>query len=233
VKGDKEGTKVNKLGKIKIVLPGDLVSQSEKIQPGEGVYRCDGGLYANRLGILHFKGDSINIKPLVDVYIPSPGDKVVGKIVDIGLDHWMVDINANTPYSLGVWDSPWKIGFGHVGNYLNIGDVIIARVERESGSSRMKLSMNGAGLKKLKGGYLAWINVSKIPVLVGRDKETIGTIRNRTHCRIIIGQNGVLWIEGDPTGIAKVVRVMKLIDEMPHTVSMDGIIEDILEGDRG
>lgn len=219
--------------KPRIVLPGDRLADSGSVRPGNGVYTDSGGLYSGRFGILHRKGDRINIKPFVDVYRPSPGDKVIGKVVDLGLDHWMLDINASTTYGLHVRDTPWKVGFGHVGSYLDVGDVVIARVKRRAGSSKLVLSMQGAALKKLGVGYLAWINVSKIPILVGRDMETIGEIRRRTRCRIIIGHNGVIWIEGSPSGIARVVRIIDTIEDLPQTALAEGSIHRILDVGEG
>lgn len=77
-----------------IVIPGDLLSNDRR-KAGEGTYVERGKVYASIYGILD-KRDKIRVIPLAGRYIPSPGDVVIGNIIEVGFAFWKVEINS--PY---------------------------------------------------------------------------------------------------------------------------------------
>ncbi|MGD1061247.1 MAG: RNA-binding protein, partial [Methanomassiliicoccales archaeon] len=82
-----------------LVLPGDLLD-SGRLKPGAGTYVQDGKVYAAMLGIKSVKSNFVNVIPLGGRYIPSPGDTVIGKVIDIGPSNWLIDINSPYPAPL-------------------------------------------------------------------------------------------------------------------------------------
>ncbi|MBM4237349.1 MAG: hypothetical protein FJ151_02560, partial [Euryarchaeota archaeon] len=110
-----------------IVIPGDLLD-SGKLRPGDGTYVSDGRIYASQLGIKSVKSNFINVIPLGGRYIPVQGDSVIGKVEDIGPSNWLIDINSPYPAPLHVTEVPWRVDFGDTARYLNVGDMILAKV---------------------------------------------------------------------------------------------------------
>lgn len=211
-----------------IVMPGDVMSSSADMRPGKGVFRDGDLLKSSMMGMVAIKGRTASVLPLHDRYIPKPGDQVIGMVVDLGPDHWIVDVNSTRPLPLHVGDTPWNVGFGHSSSYLDVGDVVHLRADRDRGASQMKLVMKGPALRKLNQGYLLSINVSKVIRLVGRDMEMINLIRRATSCRIVVGQNGMIWIEGTPEGVSMVERAVSLIDRYPPSRPLNGKIRELL-----
>ncbi|MGA1821612.1 MAG: KH domain-containing protein [Thermoplasmatota archaeon] len=211
-----------------IVMPGDIISSSEGMKPGRGVFKEGGRLVSSVIGMVAVKGSTASVLPLNDRYIPKPGDQIIGMVVDLGPDHWIVDVNSTRPLVLNVGDTPWNVRFGHSSSYLDVGDVVHLKVERDRGASHLKLAMKGPALRKLNQGYLVSINVSKVIRLVGKDMEMINLIRRATSCRILVGQNGMIWIEGDPEGVSMVERTVDLIGRYPHSMPLNGKIRELL-----
>jgi exosome complex component RRP4 len=214
----------------RFVMPGDVVGSNGKFVHGSYILINGGKLVATRTGILSLRGEKLTLVAMRDIYRPAPGDRVIGRVTDVEPDHWTVDIYSFRTFPLYPGDTPWNVGFDHMLSFLDMGDVIVARVNQSSGHSRLYLSMKGPGVKKLKKGYIAMINISRMPRFVGREMETINRIRRETGCRILVGNNGVIWTEGKPEGVSRVVSIAEMVARTPPTVPLDEKISDILRG---
>jgi exosome complex component RRP4 len=129
-----------------IVMPGDLL-EGDKLKPGAGTYVSDGKIYAALLGIKSVKANYVNIIPLGGRYIPCVGDSVIGKVEDIGPSNWLIDINAPHPAPLHVNEVPWRVEFGDTARYMNVGDVILAKVLMVDETMRVQVTMKDQGLR--------------------------------------------------------------------------------------
>ncbi|MEM1990668.1 MAG: RNA-binding protein, partial [Candidatus Bathyarchaeia archaeon] len=78
-----------------IVTPGDLLAEGDYVA-GNNTYKEGFRIYASRLGLVEYDGRTVRVIALNSVYIPSPGDQVIGKIEDVNVNGWIVDINS--PY---------------------------------------------------------------------------------------------------------------------------------------
>jgi exosome complex component RRP4 len=211
-----------------IVVPGDLLD-SGRLKPGDGTYVSDGKIYASQLGIKSIKSNFVNVIPLGGPYIPSPGDTVIGKIVDIGPSNWLVDINSPYPAPLHVTEVPWKVEFGDTARYLNVGDTILAKVLLVDETKRVQVTMKEQGLRKLQGGQVIDISHSKVPRVIGKGGSMIQMIKSLTNCRIFVGQNGRIWLDGDIENIVYAIRAIKMIEEGAQTLRLTERVKEYLE----
>jgi exosome complex component RRP4 len=202
-----------------VVVPGDLLDDSGA-RPGYGTYVLDGKIYASRLGVKNMFSGTVSIIPLRGRYMPAPGDMVLGMIVDIGPSNWLVDINAPYPAPLHVNEVPWKVEFGDTSRFLKIGEMIMAKILMVDESMKIQVTMNDSGLRKLEGGQIAEISHSKVSRVIGKSGSMIQMIKNMTDCRIFVGQNGRIWVDGDTDGVTVAVDAIKMIEKEAQTSNL-------------
>jgi exosome complex component RRP4 len=211
-----------------IVLPGDLLD-SGRLKAGSGAYTQDGKVYAAQLGIKSVKSNFVNVIPLGGRYIPTPGDSIIGKVVDIGPSNWLIDINSPYPAPLHVNEVPWRVEFGDTSKYLGIGDTILAKVLMVDETKRVQVTMKEQGLRKLQGGQVIEISHSKVPRVIGKGGSMIQMIKGYTNCRIFIGQNGRIWIDGEIESMVHAIRAIRMIDEGAQQSHLTDTVKEYLE----
>ncbi len=209
-----------------LVLPGDRIGHVGSIRTGNGVMGGDRHLIATQMGILIRSDRSIHVIPMKGLYRPGMGDFLIGIVKDHSPSRWFFDINAPQGARLHTSDTPWSVDFGRTGEYMNVGDVAYLKVMEVDDIGRVDLTMKGPGLRKLRSGQVMSIMPSQIPRLIGRNGSLIAAVKRSTGCRIFIGKNGWIWVDGGAAGIEMVRRVLNVVDERPH---MGGVSERILE----
>jgi exosome complex component RRP4 len=211
-----------------VVLPGDLLDTGN-LKPGSGAYTEDGKVYAAQLGIKSIKSNFVNVIPLGGRYIPAPGDTIIGKVEDIGPSNWLIDINSPYPAPLHVTEVPWKVEFGDTSRFLGVGDTIMAKVLMVDETKRVQVTMKEQGLRKLQGGQIIEISHSKVPRVIGKGGSMIQMIKNYTSCRIFIGQNGRIWLDGDIDNMMIAIRAIKMIEEGAQMLHLTEKVKEYLE----
>ena len=151
--------------------------------------------------------------PLSGRYIPKPNDVVVGTVTDVQGTFWLLDIGAPRWAPLHMTGTPWTIDFGESDQYLHVADSVVVAVESLDVTGRIGVTMNGEGLGKLEGGTIIQISPAKVPRLIGRGGSMISTITRHTGAKIIVGQNGRVWVDGDADALIRVRACLELIDE--------------------
>jgi exosome complex component RRP4 len=210
-----------------IVVPGDLLSESG-LKAGPGTYVESGRIYAAQLGIKTTRSNVMGVVPLSGQYIPMRGDMVIGKIVDMGASNWFVDINAAHQSSLHVNEVPWRVEFGETGKFMTVGDLVSLKVVGVDELGKVQISMKEHGLRKLAGGVVVEVAPAKIPRVIGRSGSMIQMLKNATSCRIYVGQNGRIWVDGDLDGMLKAIDAIKLIETEAHSVGLTEKVEKLL-----
>ncbi|MCJ2532551.1 MAG: exosome complex protein Rrp4 [Candidatus Thermoplasmatota archaeon] len=210
-----------------IVVPGDLLSKSG-LKAGPGTYVESGHIYAAQLGIKTTRSDMVGVVPLSGQYIPMRGDMVIGKIVDMGASNWYVDINAAHQSSLHVNEVPWRVEFGETGKFMTVGDLVSLKVVGVDELGKVQISMKEHGLRKLAGGVVIEVAPSKIPRVIGRNGSMIQMLKNATSCRIYVGQNGRIWVDGDLDSMLKAIDAIKLIEAEAHSTGLTEKVEKLL-----
>jgi exosome complex component RRP4 len=211
-----------------VVVPGDLLD-SGKLKAGNGTYVVEGNIYASQLGIKSVRSNYVNVIPLGGRYIPHQGDTVIGKIIDLGPSNWLVDINSPYPAPLHVNEVPWRVEFGDTARYLNVGDVLLSKILIVDETKRVQVTMKEPGLRKLQGGQIIEITHSKVPRVIGKGGSMIQMIKSYTNCRIFVGQNGRIWLDGEIDNIVYAIRAIRMIEEEAQTIRLTERVKDYLE----
>jgi exosome complex component RRP4 len=164
-------------------------------------------------------------------YEPVVGDFVIGIVEEASTSNWMVDINAPYPALLHVNEVPWEIEFADTEKYLNTGDTILAKVLSVDVSKKLQITLKDRNLFKLKGGHLIEFEPSIYRRIIGKKYSMIEIIQKYTRCRIKVGKNGRIWIEGDADGIQKVLLAISKIESEAITFGLTDRIEELLKKD--
>lgn len=219
---------VEKSARRELVVPGDILD-SPGLKPGVGTYSEGGKIYAAQLGIKSERAGYINIVPLSGRYIPRPGDAVVGKVIDIGPSHWLIEINSPYPAPLHVNEVPWRVEYGDTAKYIDVEDALLAKVLMVDETKRVVLTMKEQGLRKLGEGQIVEISHSKVPRVIGRKGSMISMIKQFTNCRMFVGQNGRIWIDGELNDIVNTISVIKKIEDEAQMLGLTESIKSMLE----
>jgi len=214
-----------------IVIPSQLLGNVKENKAGRGTFIEDGKIYSERLGVLDKRTDYINVVPLTGRYNPIEGDFVIGIVEETMSSSWLVDINAPYPAMLHVNEVPWKVEFGDTEKYLNHGDSVMAKILQVDESKKLQITLNDRNLYKLKGGHVIDVEPSKVPRIIGKKGSMIALLKEYTRCRIFVGQNGRVWIDGEDEGIEKVTQTINTIQNESLTFGLTDKIESLLKKD--
>ena len=209
-----------------LVIPGQVLADDEYYS-GRGTFKENGRVCSSLLGRVSLRNKKIRVIPLKSKYVPKKGDVVIGKINDVRFSMWDVDINS--PYS-GIL--PAFEVFGREKKELNkvydIGDVLFLRVVDVDEVKKAKLGLKGRGLGKFKGGIIVDISPTKVPRLIGKKGSMINMIKNKTNCKIVVGQNGLVWVKGDEDMEQLTREIIHTIEAEAHTSGLTNKIKNKL-----
>jgi len=209
-----------------IVIPGDILAD-EEYNSGRGTFKENNKVCSSLVGLVAIRDKKISVIPLQSKYIPKRGDVVIGEVTDIRFSMWNLDINS--PYSGFL---PASDVFGKEKRELNrtfdVGDVLFLRVVDVDEVKKVKLGLKGRGLGKFRGGILINITPTKVPRLIGKKGSMINMIKDETRCEVIVGQNGVVWVKGDPAMERVAEKVINMIEEQAHTSGLTDRVREML-----
>src|SRR3990172_7884183 len=215
-----------------VVVPGEPL-EGPGLRPGPGTYRDGGRIYAALLGILDERNGVVAIIPLSGRYMPRPGDAVIGTVTDYGHGHWLLDINSPYPAPLHAIESPWRVDYGDTQSFLRVGEMLLVEILSVDENCRVQVTLNREGLRKLEGGALVEIAPSKVPRVIGKKGSMVSLIKDFTRCRIFVGQNGRIWIDGEPDDARIAEDAVRLIEEYAQTVGLTEMVHGFLEKKYG
>jgi exosome complex component RRP4 len=211
-----------------IVAPGELLSDEGK--GGDGTYsEGDKRIFSKYLGMLQVSERGVNVSPLTGVYEPREGDDIIGQIVEVTSKYWTVDIDAPYYTRLDARDVNFRTEIDELDRYLNIGDLIYARIFRIYSNRAADVSMRGTKYAKLPSKMITKIDPMKLPRLIGKEGAMINMIKNETNCEIVIGQNGVVWVDGEEEKKALALSAIKLVDQEYYNPDLQQKIKELFE----
>ena len=209
-----------------LVIPGQILADDEYYS-GRGTFKENGKVCSSLMGLVSLRNKKIRVIPLKSKYVPKKGDVVIGKINDVRFSMWDVDINS--PYS-GIL--PAFEVFGREKKELNkvfdVGDVLFLRVVDVDEIKKAKLGLKGRGMGKFKGGIIVDIAPTKVPRLIGKKGSMINMIKDKTNCKIVVGQNGLVWVKGDEDMEQLTKNIIHLIEAEAHTSGLTNKIKNKL-----
>lgn len=217
-----------------IVVPGEVLAQGMDFIPGVGAYRERDNIYASKVGLVALEGKVLKITPLSGTYIPKRGDVVIGKVVDVLMSGWRVDLFScySSVLSLRDGSSDFISKTADLTRYFAIGDVLMCSLVNVTSQKIIDVSMKGPGLRKLNGGRLIKVAPTKVPRIIGKQGSMVGMIKDATGCNIIVGQNGIIWLDGAPAAEALAIKTIRMIEENAHTSGLTERIKGFLEKER-
>jgi len=218
-----------------IVVPGELLAEGIDYIPGDDVFRDKEKLIAIRLGLVNVSGRQVKIVPLVGPYVPLRGDVVIGKVVGMGFSGWRIDIGWAFEANLNIKDatSDYVEKNSDLTKYFNYGDYLMVQIINVTSTKLIDITTKGPGLKKLTPGRIIKVGSSKVPRIIGKQGSMITMIKDATNTRISVGQNGIVWINGEePKKELLAIEAIRKIERESHTQGLTEVIKQFLEENK-
>jgi len=207
------------------------VSSGQVVVPGEPIadvsYEVHGPCVASgkeyRAKVLSVvvieKAKQVRLIPLKRAYIPSEGDLVVGKIIDIGPTFWLVDINS--PYTALLLASealprlaPQQRELSEV---FRVGDLIAAKVLSFDFAHDPLLTVKEPKLGKVARGLLVEVAPARVSRVIGKKGQVADYLSETLGVELIVGRNGrVVVIGKSPDDEALAAYVVTRLCEKPY-----------------
>ncbi|MFX0064416.1 MAG: exosome complex RNA-binding protein Rrp4 [Candidatus Hermodarchaeota archaeon] len=221
-----------------LVIPGELIAIGNQFRRGGGCYRRKEGkeyhIFSDRIGLVEVHGKTIFVVPLEGGYTPKEGDIVIGKITNVGLTSWRVDIRSVVEAVLTASNAmqrqidPLR---ADISKFLNLGDYIKAKVMAYDRTRDPLLTMErDQRCRKLNAGRLVEIDAVKVPRVIGKKGSMISLLKRKTRSNIFVGQNGRILIQA-PTLEQEIITLQALlkIQNESHTSGLTNRIEQFLD----
>ncbi|MBW3002223.1 exosome complex protein Rrp4 [Candidatus Woesearchaeota archaeon] len=220
-----------KIKNKEIAVPGEVLAEGMGFVPSKGIRREKDKLVAEQLGMINIEGKVIKLIPLTGVYIPKTGDKIIAKVIDVLMTGWRLD--TRSPYSAVLSMKDATSDFIQRGadltQYFALGDYVLTKITNVTSQKLVDVSMKGPGLRKLKGGRILQVNPHKVPRVIGKEGSMVVMIKQATGCNILVGQNGWIWIDGEPEAEVIAEKAVMKINAEAHLSGLTDNIKEFLE----
>lgn len=228
-----------KVGQRELVAPGDLIAEGDfKILSPSTIYKVGRKYYSAVVGLVQYDESSNTLKiiPLEGYYYPQPEDIVVGVVRSVGLTSWEVDIRAPFPgilYASDFLGRPINPAREELTDYLDVGDVIIAKIEVFDRTRDPLLSTKGKGLGKVTKGAIVEINPAKVPRVIGKKGSMQSTLENETGCKLVVGRNGRIVIDCPNRDLKDIlVLAIRKIEREAHIPGLTDRIKEFIAKEK-
>ncbi|MBI2653066.1 RNA-binding protein [Candidatus Woesearchaeota archaeon] len=214
-----------------ISVPGETLAVGMDVLPGIGTYREGEKIVANRLGLAMIDGRTIKLIPLSGRYSPKTGDTIICKVIDVGFNGWRLDTNSAYSAMLSMKDatSDFIARGANLTQYYDLGDYIVCKIVNVTSQKLIDVTMKGPGLRKLKGGRIIEVDPNKVPRIIGKQGSMVVMIKDASKCNIVVGQNGLIWIDGEPINELLAIQTIRKIEKESHTSGLTDKIKEYLE----
>ena len=217
--------------KKQLVAPGEVLAEGSYF-PGENTYREGNKVYASRIGLAELVANKLIVVPLKGCYTPRVDDFVIGRVVDIAMSGWNVDISSPYPALLPLSETPASRAMAarkDLTRIFNVGDLVMAEVIAFDRTRDPLLTVRGRGLGKVSSGRVVHVSPAKIPRLIGRKGSMISLLKKATSCEIIVGQNGTVLVSGrQPKNEQVAATAMYMIEREAHTRGLTDRVSEMM-----
>ncbi len=221
--------------KRQLVTPGDLLAENSYLA-GENTFKEDGKIYATRVGLVNYENRNIYVMALKSFYIPMVGDTVIGKVVEVSLSGWIIDVKA--PYlgmlrASDVLERSFRPQKDDLPSMFDVGDIIIAKVVASDRTRGPLLTIREPGLGKITRGQTTEVTPTKIPRLIGKKGSMVTMIKQEAGCRILIGQNGLVHISGrSPKDERLAIMAIRKVEQEAHTSGLTDRVAEMIRKEK-
>ncbi|MBI4440952.1 RNA-binding protein [Candidatus Woesearchaeota archaeon] len=219
-----------------IVVPGQQVAEGMDYVPGYGTYREGENILAGRLGLVAIEGRMLKLIPLAGRYIPKRNDTVIGRVIDVTMSGWRMDLNSAYSALLNVKDATNEFipKSADLTQLFNFGDYVVTKIINVTPQFLVDLTMKAPGLYKLPEGRIISVTPVKIPRVIGKRGSMVSMIKNATGCQITVGQNGLVWVHGREPAMELIAdKTIRMIEEQAHTSGLTERVKAFLEEQTG
>ena len=161
--------------------------------------------------------------PSNGVYLPKRDDVVIGVISDVLVGKWLVDINSPYLCAMRAEEVSRDAAKKDLSQFFKVGEIITAKVADVDEVYSCQLIKPW----KVEAGLIIDVGPKRVPRVVGKQKSMLNMIRDKTGSRIIVGQNGKIWLKGGNVDLA--VSTIKRIEKYAQTQGLTDQIAELLD----
>ena len=196
-----------------ILIPGDSLKKKDI-----NSYERENNYYSKYILLLN----EDKTTRLFGYYIPEVNDIVIGKVIDVLSNAWIIDINS--PY-MG------KLSLKDIGTDPNdlytYGDYILCQIVRITKNKLIDLDIKKK--EKLNDGLILKVDPARIPRLIGKNSSMLNLIKEYLKIDIIIGKNGRIYLNGNVNKVSKAVDIIRFIINNSYKRGLTEKVKEILE----
>ena len=221
--------------KRQLVIPGELLAEGD-YKSGKNTYQEENRIYSSLIGLANHIEKNVFVVAIKTGYMPVVGDLVIGKVIDMRLSGWIIDIKA--PYNAmlftsDAFDRSFNARKDEMSDFLKVGDLIFAKVSAFDRTRDPILTIRDQGLGKVNRGHIIKITSTKIPRLIGKKGSMVNMVKRETGCQITIGQNGLVLVSGKNVEVeALAILAIRTIEKNAHTLGLTDKISKLLKRER-
>jgi len=218
-----------------LVVPGTLLAEG-KYNIGFNAYREGEMVYSSVVGLAELRNDTVSVIPLRGCYIPYVEDVVIGEVKEVNPTMWALDILS--PYEGILFakeflSKPLNTLKEDARSYLDIGEMVIAKVLSFDRTRNPSLTTRGDGLGKIQRGTVITVDFTRVPRIIGKKGSMINLLKKESNCQIFVGQNGRVWISGKTRDEEAIVAdAIRKIEAEAHTSGLTDRIQEYFEKRR-
>ena len=207
-----------------LVIPGEVIVEGDDYLPGEWTEKKGKTIVALRYGLADESNRLVKVIPLSGVYQPRRGNVVIGKVVNITFNGWILDIGTPETAFLSLTEVPRYVNKDGLEEVMEIGNLAIVKIWGIN-KRGIDLSIKSRGLGKIEEGMIVEVNPFKVPRVIGKEGSMIKIIKEETNCNITVGQNGLIWIKGE--SIEDELLAKKAIGFITEKSFIEGLTEEV------
>lgn len=210
------------------VIPGDRLVETMDYLPGKNCFREGDSIISKKVGLVSVNGRVVSVIPLNEVYVAKAGDMVIGEVTEVQSNGWVIEINATVEAYMPLSGVREFIDTTKtdISRYYCTGDVVYAKVSMANHST-VHLSMDDSRARKFRTGRIIGFNPAKVPRLIGKQGSMISLIKGKTGCRISVGQNGLVWLEGENENLA--IEAINVVENESYIEGLTDRVSDLLD----
>ncbi len=206
-----------------LVFPGRILGDGGG-RGGESF--IDGGHIVSSVdGMVRVKGNRVDVIPFRGGYAPKESDVVIGIILQVLRGSWLVDINSFSKAYMRGEEATRDALNSDLSRYFRVGDRISAKISEVNELKSSQLIRPW----RLEDGIIIEVNPKKIPRVVGKKRSMLNMIREKTGCRIVVGQNGRIWLKGN--NLETAIKAIRKIEREAQSRGLTNRVGEFLSNE--